>query len=183
MPSGGNGVGNSAGTSGGSQTFKPYRHLKTLEGHTAAISCVKYSNEGNLLASASLDKSMILWSATNYSLIHRYEGHSSGVSDLAWSSDSHYTCSASDDCTLRIWDARAPYECLKVLRGHTNFVFCVNFNPPSNLIVSGSFDETIRIWEVKTGRCVRVIKEFILYLNLIYRADTDGREANPVWKA
>jgi len=34
----------------------------------------------------------------------------------------------------------------------------VNFNPQSNLIVSGSFDETIRIWEVKTGKCVRVIR-------------------------
>lgn len=167
MPSGGNGASNGAvnsgstsnvGTSGNVPIYKPYRHLKTLEGHTAAISCVKFSNDGNLLASASVDKTMILWSATNYSLIHRYEGHAHGISDLAWSSDSHYTCSASDDCTLRIWDARAPYECLKVLRGHTNFVFCVNFNPPSNLIVSGSFDETIRIWEVKTGKCVRVIK-------------------------
>ncbi|ESQ37946.1 hypothetical protein EUTSA_v10028762mg [Eutrema salsugineum] len=167
MPSGGNGVGNGAvnasssgnvGTSGNVPMYKPYRHLKTLEGHTAAISCVKFSNDGNLLASASVDKTMILWSATNYSLIHRYEGHAGGISDLAWSSDSHYTCSASDDCTLRIWDARSPYDSLKVLRGHTNFVFCVNFNPPSNLIVSGSFDETIRIWEVKTGKCVRLIK-------------------------
>ncbi|KAJ6405637.1 hypothetical protein OIU84_013569 [Salix udensis] len=138
--------------------YKPYRHIRTLRAHERAVSCVKFSNDGTLLASASLDKTLILWSSPDFSLVHRLIGHSDGVSDLAWSSDSHYICSASDDRTLRIWDARAPFDCLKILKGHSDIVFCVNFNPQSNLIVSGSFDETIRIWEVKTGKGVRVIR-------------------------
>lgn len=138
--------------------YKPYRHFKTLTAHSRAVSCVKFSNDGTLLASASLDKTVIIWSASSLALVHRFVGHSEGISDLAWSSDSHYICSASDDRTLRIWDARAPFDCLKTLRGHSDFVFCVNFNPQSNLIVSGSFDESIRIWEVKTGKCTRVIR-------------------------
>lgn len=141
-----------------SPPYKPYRHLKTLTAHGRAVSCVKFSNDGTLLASASLDRTVIIWSASTFSLVHRHVGHSEGISDLAWSSDSHYICSASDDRTLRIWDARTPFECLKILRGHTDYVFCVNFNPQSNLIVSGSFDETFRIWEVKTGKCTRVVE-------------------------
>ncbi|KFK30879.1 hypothetical protein AALP_AA6G037700 [Arabis alpina] len=83
MPSGGNGVSNGAVTVAGNlPMYKPYRELKTLEGHTAAISCVKFSNDGNLLASASVDKTMILWSATNYSMIHRYEGHAQEAIEL-----------------------------------------------------------------------------------------------------
>uniref|UniRef100_A0A9I9DB76 WDR5-like beta-propeller domain-containing protein n=1 Tax=Cucumis melo TaxID=3656 RepID=A0A9I9DB76_CUCME len=145
--------------SGGTQPYKPYRHLKTLTAHTRAVSCVKFSNDGTLLASASLDKTLIIWASSSLTLRHRLVGHSEGISDLAWSSDSHYICSASDDRTLRIWDARSPTgECVKTLRGHSDFVFCVNFNPQSNLIVSGSFDETIRIWEVKTGKCLHVIR-------------------------
>ncbi|KAK4766097.1 hypothetical protein SAY87_007739 [Trapa incisa] len=137
--------------------YEPYRLSKTLTGHSRAVSCVKFSNDGTLLASASLDKSLIIWSSASLSLLHRLIGHSEGINDLAWS-ESHYICSASDDYTLRIWSARPPFDCLKTLKGHTDVVFCVNFNPQSNLIVSGSFDETIRIWEVKTGRCLNVIR-------------------------
>ncbi|XP_020695786.1 COMPASS-like H3K4 histone methylase component WDR5B [Dendrobium catenatum] len=149
-----------AGGDGGTPPpFHPYRLARTLTAHTRAVSCVKFSNDGRLLASASLDKTVIIWSSSSLSLLANLSGHSEGISDLAWSSDSHYVCSASDDRTLRIWDVRSPtFECVKVLRGHSSFVFCVNFNPQSNRIVSGSFDQTIRLWDVKTGRCVREIE-------------------------
>ncbi|XP_031373778.1 COMPASS-like H3K4 histone methylase component WDR5B isoform X1 [Punica granatum] len=148
--------------------FKPYRHLKTLTGHSRAVSCVKFSNDGTLLASASLDKTLIIWSSSSLSQLHRLVGHSDGVSDLAWSSDSQYICSASDDRTLRIWSARPPFDCLKTLKGHAHAVFCVNFNPQSELIASGSFDETIRVWETKTGRCLNVIKAHSMPLTSVH---------------
>ncbi|CAA6662882.1 unnamed protein product [Spirodela intermedia] len=141
--------------------YRPYRLFRTLAGHSRAISCVKYSNDGRLLASASLDKTIIIWCTQTLAQIARLTGHSEGISDLAWSSDSHYVCSASDDRTLRIWDVRNTHgedPCVKVLRGHAAFVFCVNFNPQSNLIASGSFDQTVRVWEVKTGRLVQTIE-------------------------
>ncbi|KAL1367355.1 hypothetical protein HN51_021427 [Arachis hypogaea] len=145
-------------TSGsGSQPYRPYRHLKTLTAHERAVSCVKFSNDGSRLASASLDKTLIIWSSETLSLLHRLTDHSEGISDLAWSSDSRYICSASDDRTVRIWDGTSG-ECVKTLRGHSHAVFCVNFNDQTNLIVSGSFDETIRVWEVKTGKCIHVMK-------------------------
>ncbi|KAL0459524.1 UNVERIFIED_CONTAM: COMPASS-like H3K4 histone methylase component WDR5B [Sesamum latifolium] len=122
-------------------TYRPYRLKKILTNHTRAVSSVKFSNDGKLFASASLDKTLIVYSTETLTQISHLIGHSEGVSDLAWSSDSTYICSASDDRTLRIWDARAG-ECVKTLKGHTDFVFCVNFNQQSNLIVSGSL--TIR---------------------------------------
>ncbi|KAK8954507.1 hypothetical protein KSP39_PZI002344 [Platanthera zijinensis] len=148
---------NTGGGGGAPPPFRPYRLARTLTDHTRAVSCVKFSNDGHLLASASLDKNVIIWSSSSLSLLATLSGHFEGISDLAWSSDSHYVCSASDDRTIRIWDVRSPtFECVKILRGHSAFVFCVNFNPQSNLIVSGSFDRTIRLWDVKTGRCVRI---------------------------
>ncbi|KAH0638046.1 hypothetical protein KY289_037961 [Solanum tuberosum] len=137
--------------------YLPYRQKKVLTGHTSAVSCVKFANNGQLFASASLDKTLIVWSTQTLTQLSRLVGHSDGVSDLSWSSDSSYICSASDDRTLRIWDARTA-ESVKTLRGHTGFVFCVNFNPQSNFIVSGSFDETFRVWDVKTGKPIHAIR-------------------------
>lgn len=135
----------------------PYRLQKILCNHTFAVSCVKFSNNGALFASSSLDKTLIVYSTETLTQISRLIGHSEGVSDLSWSSDSTYICSASDDRTLRIWDVRAA-ECVKTLKGHTDRVFCVNFNPQSNLIVSGAFDDTVRVWDVKTGKVEHVIR-------------------------
>ncbi|KAK6141341.1 hypothetical protein DH2020_024920 [Rehmannia glutinosa] len=120
-----------------------------------------------LFASASLDKTLIVYSTETLSQISHLIGHSEGISDLAWSSDSTYICSASDDRTLRIWDARAA-ECVKTLKGHTDPVFCVNFNPQSNLIVSGSYDETVRVWDVKTGKALHVIRAHTLPVTSVH---------------
>lgn len=57
---------------------------------------------------------------------------------------------------LRKWDL----SCKKVLldQGHTDKITCLAFLEKRNLLVSGSFDKTLRVWNIKTGRCVRVLR-------------------------
>lgn len=149
--------------------YRPYRQVRAATPHARAISCVRFSPCGRLLATASLDGTVALLSPSSLAAIATLRGHTHGVSDLSWSTDSFYLCSASDDRTLRIWDIRsvlsgpkpadpAVDRCIRVLKGHTNFVFSANFNPQtSSQVASGGFDCTVRIWDVKTGRCNRAI--------------------------
>ncbi|BAF21969.1 COMPASS-like H3K4 histone methylase component WDR5B [Oryza sativa Japonica Group] len=160
--------------------YRPYRQVRAATPHSRAVSCVRFSPCGRLLATASLDGTVALLSPSSLAAIATLRGHADGVSDISWSTDSFYLCSASDDRTLRIWDVRPVLaglnpgsggggggaqpadpnadRCIRVLKGHTNFVFSANFNPQTNsTVASGGFDCTVRIWDVKSGRCVRAI--------------------------
>ena len=152
--------------------YRPYRQVREATPHSRAVSCLRFSPCGRLLATASLDGTVALLSPSSLTVIAVLRGHSDGVSDLSWSTESFYLCSASDDRTIRIWDIRpvlaggaqaaadsSADRCVRVLKGHTNFVFSANFNPQtSSQIASGGFDCTVRIWDATSGRCTRAIE-------------------------
>jgi len=64
---------------------------------------VVWSHRGNLLASASADKTIRIWDAKRLKLKKTLTGHRDGVRCLAFSSCDRLLASKSDDGTVRLW--------------------------------------------------------------------------------
>ncbi|RYP58063.1 hypothetical protein DL770_010515 [Monosporascus sp. CRB-9-2] len=109
-----------------------------------------FSYDSKLVASASNDKTVRIWSADTGELQQTLEGHADPVWSVAFSYDSKLIASASNDKTVRIWSADTG-ELQQTLKVHSNPVNSVAFSHDSKLIASASNDKTVRIWSADTG--------------------------------
>ena len=129
-----------------------------------SITSVAFSQDGQMLASASNDKTIKLLDLSrtdglSWESIYVHpniapivlEGHSSRVWSIGFSPNSKILASGSEDRTIRLWDLSQAEEnpkLLKELEEHNFWVSSVAFSPDGKRLVSGSYDKTIRIWNL-----------------------------------
>lgn len=81
---------------------RPIGEVRTLHGHTAKVTNLRFSNDGTRALSSSLDTTVRLWDLETGSEIRRFTGHTGEVHAVDWSSDERYAISGSgSDISLR----------------------------------------------------------------------------------
>ncbi len=87
---------------------------------------------GNLLVSASRDKTLKIWDVTNGYCMKTLHGHTGWVRDVSPSIDGRFLLSTGEDTTARLWDISIPTPEVKAtMFGHELLVECCALAPPA----------------------------------------------------
>jgi WD40 repeat protein len=120
---------------------------RTLEGHTAEVSRAAFSPDGKRLASASSDRTVVIWDLQTGQPSLTLKGHTGILTGVAFSPDGKRLASSSFDKTVLIWDSASGHA-LATLKGHSAAVFGVTFSPDGKLLASASADKVVELWNV-----------------------------------
>ncbi|MEG4234732.1 AAA-like domain-containing protein [Microcoleus sp. Pol11C3] len=137
-----------------------YNHLL---GHDNVVNDVTFSFDGELIASASADKTIDIWKKDGTKLA-TLQGHNNTVWDVVFSSRGDLIVSGSGDKTVKLWrrnntklpNEKPTYTLWQTLKGHTNDVTKVAIAPDGQTIASASKDKTIKLWSTD-GKPLRTI--------------------------
>lgn len=128
------------------QTVEGTQELNRLESHSQNVNAVSYSPDGNLIATASSDRTIKIWHKEG-KLLSTSPEHQDRVIALAFSPNGKLLASTSADNTLRLWRIENnQFTFLRQLRGHQDWVTSVAFSPNGEMIASASRDGTIKLW-------------------------------------
>jgi COMPASS component SWD3 len=126
--------------------------------HSKAVTSVKFSPSGNLVASASADGSILVFNIDGKSSTSISETSvTPGINQLKWLNSETHVVAASEDKQIKVYDIERG-QCVLSLNGHRSSVFSVSVHPDINLVVSGSYDECIRLWDVRARKSIGEIE-------------------------
>ena len=126
--------------------------VKELKGHSGRIHALAFSpKDGNLIVSASTDKTAKLWDVNQGKSVRDFTGHGDTVLSVSVSRDGSKLVTGSADKSARVWNV-GDGKMLATLIGHAGLVSSVYLSDDASRVATGSADQTVRFWDASTGR-------------------------------
>ncbi|KAL8749323.1 MAG: hypothetical protein Q9184_006852 [Pyrenodesmia sp. 2 TL-2023] len=107
--------------------------------------------ETSILASASTDRSLILYDLRTSSPLSRAT-LTLATNKIAWNPMEAFNfAAASEDHNIYLFDMRKLTRALNVMKDHVAAVMDIDFSPTGEELVSASYDRSIRLWDRAGG--------------------------------
>jgi ribosome assembly protein 4 len=133
------------------------RCSSSLPGHSEAILNVKFSPNGEYLASGGGDATVRIWDLKTEMPEHTFKGHESWVLCVEWSPDALKLASGGRDGIVKVWNPKDGKKSGKPLKGHKKWVTGLawepfHLNPKCRRLASCSKDGLISIWDTTLSK-------------------------------
>ncbi|KAF9558038.1 WD40 repeat-like protein [Agrocybe pediades] len=125
-----------------------------LEVHTDEVWNIEWSHDGAYLASASKDKTAIIWrrgssldsgSPQDWSAHFILREHPYPVGCVSWSLDDSILLTSTDH-VIKMWNAKTG-TCIRTLEEHSDTVTAISWLPDGTGFISGGLDRRVIIWD------------------------------------
>lgn len=135
--------------------------------HDSFVCCVRYSWNGEFLATGSKNAAEIFDAQTGkrVSILKQYDGDvdpddgiDSGmyVRAVCFSPDGKWLITGAEDQTVKVWDVRNRKIKYNLL-GHEADIYSVDVSANGQFIISGSGDQTAKLWSAEAGKLLSTL--------------------------
>ncbi|KAH8371083.1 hypothetical protein KR093_006159 [Drosophila rubida] len=152
-----------------------------LARHQRAVNTVRWSPNGELLASGDDESVIFIWKQKEehevvnivdadgnseqdrevWLTLKILRGHREDVYDLSWAPNSEFLLTGSVDNTAMLWDVHKG-KSMAILDDHKGYVQGVAWDPANQYLATLSTDRNLRIFDVNTRRCLHRVSKTAL---------------------
>ncbi|GAB4364816.1 MAG: hypothetical protein Kow00121_00820 [Elainellaceae cyanobacterium] len=116
--------------------------------HSDRVYAVAISLDSKVLASASEDRTVIVWDLTTYGNLYPPLRHLGAVYCVAISPDNQFIASGCSDHTINIWDLKTGKQIKRFIE--RDAIKALTFSPDGQMLISASEDKIIKTWTVQS---------------------------------
>jgi WD40 repeat protein len=132
-----------------------FRLETVIPAHNSEIFTVKFSPDGNLLASGSVDSTVKIWNRENGTLVSTFK-QPSGIPYLTYSPDGSLIATGAYDGKLRLWNS-AEGILAKTLMGNNGTLWTVDFSADGKIVAGAGEEKDIKLWDIESGQIIRTL--------------------------
>ncbi len=123
---------------------------RILTGHTNKVLCLTISRNGKLLASASKDKTAIIWDLEKTAQEKVLIGHEGRIRLTYFTKDESRIVTVSKDCTVRLWEIQDPNQ-VKVFKSESGYIRCLAISKNGAYLAAGAagWAMELKVWSLQ----------------------------------
>jgi WD40 repeat protein len=134
-------------------------------GHVNTVFKVKFSPNGQFVASASADGSVKIWEVLTGNRVADL-AHNGRVISMAWHPDGTHLISGTNENIVYLWEL-STFQTVRKFYGHNGPITALAFHPSGQSMVSGSLDSKLCLWGVHDGKFLYRFDDHRLGINSI----------------